>query len=160
MTSQPQVICTPFLPNRKCLTAYYRPRNVDLPPGEPKFIVFTFPALTQLQTAEIQWPFDRTFLLLARMGNYVNANDAVGFRVQLTHTHAGKTRPLYQKPMLNTMVLGTGQLPLLARDPYPFVQGDSLLVEVKNLSTPQSQGGLAATSRIEVVLYGSELEDS
>lgn len=157
--ASPQIITTPFLPNRKMLTPYYRPRRVDLPPGEPKFIVFTFPALTQLQTAEIQWPFDRTFLLLALTGNYVNVNDNAGFRVQLTHTHEDITRPLFQKPMLNTMVLGTAQLPMMQRSPYPLVQGDSLLVEVKNLSTPQTNAP-GTTSRIEVVLYGSELFDA
>ncbi|MCU1284483.1 MAG: hypothetical protein JWO13_833 [Acidobacteriales bacterium] len=115
-------------------------------------IVFPFLALTALQTDEVSWPFDGDFVLWAITGNYVNASDNLGFKVQLTHTHQGKTRPMFNKHQLHSNVLGSGQRPFLMRETYLFQQGDSLLVEVKNLSQA------ATTSRCEVVLCGTQLE--
>ena len=143
---------TRFLPNRKTLSEYYRPQQDQLPPGDLKILCFDFENVATLDTGEQSQPFEKDFVVWGITGGIVNlADPAAQFRVQLFHAHAGKQRALFGKPQLNVNCLGSGQLPVLLRTTYLFTPGDSLLCEVNSLSAN------AASSRIQVVLWGTEV---
>lgn len=137
-----------FLPNRKTLTRHYLPRPDHLPDGLLRMLAFDIPAVNALQTLEKSRTIEQRFLCWAIAAT---DTDAADFRVQIYHLHEGKQSSLYVRHMVRNDVVGTGSLPTILTVPKIFEQGDTVTVEVRNLSANNG-------ANIQVVLWGADLQ--
>jgi hypothetical protein len=140
-----------YLPHRKTLTPAYLPKASHLPPGDLRMLAFDIPAVNARQTVEKSKTLEHRFLCWAICAT---DSDAAGFRVQIYHLHDGKQTSFFSRHMVNTDVtasFATAARPTILPVPKVFEQGDTLTVEVRNLST--ADGG-----NIQVVLWGADIQ--
>lgn len=132
-----------YLPNRKGLSRLYLPKE-PVPPGVSRCIANTF-SLAARETQQWTWTAQSALLLLTITGY---DPDAAGFQVQFTHSFPGGSKRLSNKQLPAALLIGTAGTWSLRR-PYLVDAGDSLKVEVKNLSA-------AAVPFLQVALFGVE----
>lgn len=133
-----------YLPNRKELTPLFVPRE-PVPNGVSRCIANSF-SLAARETQQWTWTSQSPLLLLTLTAY---DPDPAGFQVQLTHTFAGGSRRLSNKQLPSGLLIGTAAGPWHLRRPYLVDAGDSLKVEVKNLSAN-------AVPLLQVALFGVE----
>lgn len=145
---------------------FYLPKLRELPTTglDFKAIVFDFGfnlgtnTLPPLGTQKINLSIERPILVWGLVGFSSDLTvPAVGFNVQLFHSHESSQRQFFNKHVNNGAVLGSGQRPTLFRSPYLMIRGDEVTCEVKNLSNNAANAG-GADSKIQVILYGGEFD--
>lgn len=144
-----------YLPQRKSLSALYLPTAKHIPPDSAlRAISFQFLALAPLATAykSIQvtpafnaWALGMTHALVG--GNPV---PDFGFQVQLWHLTQGGQRQFYNTSIVSPTVGGTAARPFFLIETELFLAGDSIRLQVKNLST-------TANDNIWVALWGGDV---
>lgn len=120
-----------------------------IPPGEPRFIVHTFQPAA-LETDQWNWTFQAPCVIY---GVTAFDSDAAGFFLQLYRSLPNGSRRMLSKHMPGDHVGGSGQRPALFDSPHYFDAGDSITVEVKNLSNA------APTPFIQVCLLGVDPDE-
>ena len=138
-----------YLPNRKLLTPYFLP-DVELPEGEQFTVTNEFQA-SAYQAMDWAYSFQHPWLLCSLAGL---DSDPAGFLLQIVHHTRQGRRQLFHRPTPAAAVLGTGALPLPSRRPYLVDAGESLSIEIRNLSAVATA---AAPSNIWVALHGLSL---
>lgn len=134
-----------WMSNRKVLTPQYLPDEVELPPGDLKMLVYDFALLAARQTLERSKTMEERFLC---WGITANDTDAAGFRLQIFHVHGSEQHTLLLRHMLAQDITGTGSLPFVLKRTRVFERGDTVSIEVRNLSA-------VANATIQVVLWGA-----
>jgi len=143
-----------FLPQRGVRTKLFAPAPRELPAGRMCQLVFDFPLLAPLQVGKFKINIVADTLLWAITGMGSSASIAgplAGpYRVQFFHEHMGEQRQLFDRHELDANEIGTAQQPMLLKETYPLVRGDSILAEVKSLDPLNNE-------TVQIVLWGIEL---
>lgn len=156
--SPTRVLISPFLfAQRQLRNILYLPKLRDLPQGlDLKAMVYDFgftagsgAGLAALETQEKSLVVERPILVWGLNGF---STDAAGFLLQCFHNHEGAQRQFFNKHVSNVAMCGSNTRPHVFRRPYMFLRGDSIEIEIKNLSQA------ASAAKIQVVLYGGEFD--
>lgn len=142
-----------YLPQRGSLSALYLPEDQHLPAEAAlRAIGFSFPNVASLgtayQTIQVKpafncWALVATDTLLG----------AQGFQVQIWHLSPGGQRQLFNTNLSSLTVAGSAANPMFLRETELFLNGDSIRVQVKNLST-------VAQDTIWLALWGGDVSVS
>jgi hypothetical protein len=126
---------------------WFMPRPVQLPPCEPKLIVFDFPNLAALGVGKQAIGFSTDTLIWAVTAVATGAPAA--FCAQVYHDHKHGQRRWYNTHQLGSNVFGTAQQPTLMKSTQLVEAGDTLTMELKSLD--------AAAQSFQVVLWCGEV---
>lgn len=154
MTNPSPIFAYPgaFLPQYGIRSALYVPPPEKIAPGVPKWLGFRYSAVPARGTIQSSMAFEWPFQALALYGHDTDTSGpggaSAGYQINMLHSGPGGTRPLTFRPaLLDSNLVGSAELPSFMLEPYFFGVGETLQIEIRNLST-------VAVNIIEVVIAG------
>jgi hypothetical protein len=144
-----------YLPQRKSLSALYLPTVKHIPEDSLLRVVgFSFPNLAPLATAYQSVQVTPAFNAWAIVHHHQlvggNPTPDLGFQIQIWHLTTGGQRQFYNTPVVSANIAGTAALPFFLTETELFLTGDSIRVQVNNLST-------TAIDNIWLALWGGDV---
>jgi hypothetical protein len=140
-----------YLPQTGSLTPLYLPTAKQIPEdSDLRAIGFSFLNLTPLQTAYQNIQVTPAFNAWALVGIDSLAG-VFGFQVQIWHLTRSGQRQLFNTSLVSPNIVGTAADPLFLPETELFLAGDSIRVQVKNLSTTQNDN-------IWLALWGGDVQ--
>lgn len=140
-----------WLPNRKHLTPLFFPTGIEVPDdGIARWVGQGFLQVGPAKTAYANIQLRPAYLVTALLGISLSGNP---FAVQITHSWNNGQRYFFSSHVDNRIALGTAQHPMPVIPTQLLASGDSIRIEVKNLST-------AAADSFWVSLFGCDIPDA
>lgn len=123
-----------FLPNRKTLSDAYLPPASHVPDGKLKLLVFSFLNVPARVVVEQALSVPKDCILYASVGLTDDAAGLDAVKVQALQAHGNNVQSFFLKHIIGSSAFGTAQRPMFAKDTRLLAAGDSLTLEVKNLT--------------------------